>query len=609
MAYGIGQQLDDAGKLSIKELVQLQSVDPSLIYTLALQEKQKLQAAASNQEALGMQTIPSTITSQMEGRMPGVQQAAARTAPRPQMAQGISANPAQNMQAVGAAQGGIIGYAEGGATQDPNSEEAQRQRYLQLKAAEAQAIQTGNQLALQNIRRELRNYEGSTAAQAPAPTPENTDGMAGGGIVSLAKGGFPDLSGDGKVTRKDILMGRGVVSKQEGGIVGFAAGDLVGGFPEGEDSLMGYTGLMDGQYYINGQLVSEAVYMDSKPKKVEEEEFKDFNLPTNAKEVADAMEGMADSYNTAMMPKITEAMVESYTDEQKGRPFLDKFGEAIMDVVRQRPSQEARDAASDVMAQPFASIAEAEKVKSDRALATASRPPSFVTALEEDKAAKDKQATEFFTALMQENANKPAGGRQVVAEEVEEVEEVDKDGKSKLEGFMDVLEILGRGAGASKGFEGSKILEETREIKEAEADRAARREEQQMVLDARSLELDARNKAAMGLELGKYAADLTDIAIMASAEYQQLEKKLREEAGEGPFNLKGDKFGFFTAANEAEVERLLAAQIPIIRNNMLKTYQRLLSQYSGTGGQSSAGGQGGITDAVQEFTTYQPSGQ
>ncbi len=606
MAYGIGQQLDDAGKLSIKELVQLQSVDPSLIYTLALQEKQKLQAAASNQEALGMQTIPSTITSQMEGRMPGVQQAAARTAPRPQMAQGISANPAQNMQAVGAAQGGIIGYAEGGATQDPNSEEAQRQRYLQLKAAEAQAIQTGNQLALQNIRRELRNYEGSTAAQAPAPTPENTDGMAGGGIVSLAKGGFPDLSGDGKVTRKDILMGRGVVGKQEGGIVGFATGDLVGGFPEGEDSLRGYTGLLDDQYYINGQLVSEAAYIDSKRKNVEVEEFKDFDLPRDAEGVADAMRGMADSYNTAMMPKITEAMAESYTDEQKGRPFLDKLDEVITDVVRQRPSQEARDAASDVMAQPFASIAEEEKVKSDRALATASRPPSFVTALEEDKAAKDKQATEFFTALMQENANKPAGGRQVVAEEVEEV---DKDGKSKLEGFMDVLEILGRGAGASKGFEGSKILEETREIEQAEADRAARREEQQMVLDARSLELDARNKAAIGLELGKYAASLTDIAIMASAEYQQLEKKLREEFGEGFFNLKGDGLGFFSAANEAEVERLLAAQIPRIREDLIKTYQRLLSQYNGTGGQSSAGGQGGITDVVEEFSEYQPSGQ
>ena len=138
MVYGIGQQLDDASKLSIKELVQLQSMDPSLIYTLALQEKQKLQAAASNQEALRMQTPESTITKQMEGRMPGVQMAAARTTPRPQMDQaqprpmvqaqprpmaqaqpqtrGIAAVPAPNMQALGRAQGGIISYAQGGTT-------------------------------------------------------------------------------------------------------------------------------------------------------------------------------------------------------------------------------------------------------------------------------------------------------------------------------------------------------------------------------------------------------------------------------------------------------------------------------------------------------------
>ena len=30
---------------------------------------------------------------------------------------------------------------------------------------------------------------------------------------------FPDLSGDGQVTQKDILMGRGVIKKQEGGMV------------------------------------------------------------------------------------------------------------------------------------------------------------------------------------------------------------------------------------------------------------------------------------------------------------------------------------------------------------------------------------------------------
>jgi len=35
--------------------------------------------------------------------------------------------------------------------------------------------------------------------------------------TNFEKGGFPDLSGDGKVTQKDILMGRGVIKKAGGG--------------------------------------------------------------------------------------------------------------------------------------------------------------------------------------------------------------------------------------------------------------------------------------------------------------------------------------------------------------------------------------------------------
>jgi len=38
---------------------------------------------------------------------------------------------------------------------------------------------------------------------------------AGGGASK-----FPDLSGDGKVTQKDILIGKGVIEKQEGGGIG-----------------------------------------------------------------------------------------------------------------------------------------------------------------------------------------------------------------------------------------------------------------------------------------------------------------------------------------------------------------------------------------------------
>lgn len=36
----------------------------------------------------------------------------------------------------------------------------------------------------------------------------------GGKRKLMKKAGFPDLSGDGKITKKDILMGRGVIGKK-----------------------------------------------------------------------------------------------------------------------------------------------------------------------------------------------------------------------------------------------------------------------------------------------------------------------------------------------------------------------------------------------------------
>ena len=42
-------------------------------------------------------------------------------------------------------------------------------------------------------------------------------GMAKGGMAK--KGKFPDLNKDGKVTKADVLMGRGVVKKRKGGKV------------------------------------------------------------------------------------------------------------------------------------------------------------------------------------------------------------------------------------------------------------------------------------------------------------------------------------------------------------------------------------------------------
>jgi len=38
-----------------------------------------------------------------------------------------------------------------------------------------------------------------------------------GGRIKFNKGGMPDLSGDGEVTQKDVLIGRGVIKKKAGG--------------------------------------------------------------------------------------------------------------------------------------------------------------------------------------------------------------------------------------------------------------------------------------------------------------------------------------------------------------------------------------------------------
>ena len=47
-----------------------------------------------------------------------------------------------------------------------------------------------------------------------------------------AGGKMPDLSGDGKVTQKDVLMGRGVVKKKAGGMMkkGYKKGGKIRGY-------------------------------------------------------------------------------------------------------------------------------------------------------------------------------------------------------------------------------------------------------------------------------------------------------------------------------------------------------------------------------------------
>ena len=213
MAYagGIGQEIDQLKDLSVQELVRRQNLDPSLIYTIALQEKEKMNAAGARQGVLDEPRPEGTTTSQMEQNLaqqtmpqspvdrvaPGVMQQGQRSM-QPQGPQGISGVPANNMGAVGRARGGIIGYANGGmlpqaqiptigaqqaAPATPEQIAAFQARLKELNEAKAKAFPQEKAMFQQQIQ-DLLDTTPAAIRNAVGGA-----GMAQGGVVGYAPGG------------------------------------------------------------------------------------------------------------------------------------------------------------------------------------------------------------------------------------------------------------------------------------------------------------------------------------------------------------------------------------------------------------------------------------
>ena len=90
-------------------------------------------------------------------------------------------------------------------------------------------MQTNKMQIMNDMMRNLRRGDGISNLQAlqqmkqiRQPQPQT--------MTYMAKGGFPDLSGDGRITQKDILMGRGVIEKRYGGLAGLPEIKAFGGF-------------------------------------------------------------------------------------------------------------------------------------------------------------------------------------------------------------------------------------------------------------------------------------------------------------------------------------------------------------------------------------------
>ena len=182
-----------------------------------LQQRGKQMQAAQMRKAMGMQ--PGMQRGMQRGMQPGMQQAPMRMAG-----------------------GGIIGFDNGGKVQPIPIGNNQpipmlMQKYGSEKVMEflegQKELREESKFVAPEYRDAFKQKEANFMSRFGdmvrdiRQTQSGPDGMAGGGVVALKEGGFPDLSGDGKVTQKDVLMGRGVVNKAQGGVVGFANRGLV----------------------------------------------------------------------------------------------------------------------------------------------------------------------------------------------------------------------------------------------------------------------------------------------------------------------------------------------------------------------------------------------
>jgi hypothetical protein len=186
-----------------------------------------------------------------------------------------------------------------------------------------------------------------------APSPEELQSFMAQNPVGMAEGGatFPDLSGDGKVTQKDILMGRGV-SMANGGMVP----PMEGYMPPMEENTMADMPLMSPEQ--EAQIYQEAQNLPPEVIQMAGSELDAVGSELAAEGVGAAVdEEVSRSINNMDMAGDFKDIMNSVWDENEG---LETYRSRLAEVVGPEDAQRTPDSVL-ALVQPTLQLAQIDQ--------------------------------------------------------------------------------------------------------------------------------------------------------------------------------------------------------------------------------------------------------
>ena len=193
-------------------------------------------------------------------------------------------------------------------------------------------------------------------------------------MFKMGGAAFPDLSGDGKVTQKDILIGRGVIEKQEGGMIpetpmmeetmvaapeppmmpqnsmmmpqqGQADPEVLGAM---FDQLQGQVDNIEGSDDLEEMM--NAVRGDVQPVEARRAELAEFVGPEDAQQTPDSVLALVQP--VMQLASIDQGIGSLAADEMMDTPVEGPMAEGIMSTVNMAPDMPAEALMMEVGSQP-----------------------------------------------------------------------------------------------------------------------------------------------------------------------------------------------------------------------------------------------------------------